>query len=41
MVVILVTTCPDRDFALTARKADQIGIRALEVRSEQGMDVWR
>ena len=41
MVVLLVTTCPDRDFALTAQRADQIGIRALEVRSEQGLDVWR
>ncbi|MFN2244016.1 MAG: DUF58 domain-containing protein, partial [Anaerolineae bacterium] len=41
LVVILVTTCTDRDFARTARSADQIGIRALEVRSEQGMDVWR
>jgi uncharacterized protein (DUF58 family) len=41
LVVILVTTCTDRDFAQTVRRADQIGIRALEVRSEQGMDVWR
>ena len=41
MMVILVTTCTARDFAGTARRADQLGVRALEVRSEQGMDVWR
>jgi uncharacterized protein (DUF58 family) len=41
VVVILVTTCPDRGFALTVQRADQIGIRALKVWSEQSMDVWR
>jgi uncharacterized protein (DUF58 family) len=41
LVVILVTTCIDRDNAQTIRRADQIGIRALEIRSEQGMDAWR
>jgi len=41
MAVILVTTCLEQGFAQTARQADQIGIRAFEVGSEQGMDVWR
>ena len=41
MAVILVTTCTDRHFAETVRRADQIGVRAVEVISEQGMDVWR
>ena len=41
LVVILVATCPDPGFAETVQRADQIGIRALEVRSERGMDVWR
>ncbi len=41
MAVILVTTCLEQDFALTAHRADQIGIRAFEVGSEQAMDVWR
>ena len=41
LVVILVATCPEPAFAETARRADQIGIRALEVSSERGMDVWR
>jgi uncharacterized protein (DUF58 family) len=39
--VILVTTCPDRDFELTAQRADQIGIQALGAWSEQDMDMWR
>jgi uncharacterized protein (DUF58 family) len=41
LVVILVATCPDPTFAGTAQRANQIGIRALEVGSERGMDVWR
>ena len=41
LVVILVATCPDPGFAETVQRADQIGIRALEVQSERGMDVWR
>ncbi len=41
MVVVLVATCADRDFARTVQRAGQIGIRALEVKSEKGMDVWR
>lgn len=41
LVVILVATCPDPTFAETVQRANQIGIRALEVGSERGMDVWR
>lgn len=41
LVVILVATCPDPGFAQTVQRAGQIGIRALKVWSEQGMDVWR
>ena len=41
LVVILVATCTDPAFAATAQRAGQIGIRALEVASERGMDVWR
>ena len=41
LVVILVVTCTDPGFAATARRASQIGIRALEVASEREMDVWR
>jgi uncharacterized protein (DUF58 family) len=41
LVVILALTCPDRAFNLTAQRADQIGIRALRLWSEQDMDVWR
>ncbi len=41
MVVILVTTCLEPGFALTARRAAVIGIRAFEVGSEKAMDVWR
>jgi uncharacterized protein (DUF58 family) len=39
--VILALTCPDRDFRLTAQRADQIGVQALRIWSEQDMDVWR
>ena len=41
LVVILVATCHDPGFAQTVQRAGQIGIRALKVWSEQGMDVWR
>ncbi len=41
LVVILVATCPDPGVAETVQRANQIGIRALEVGSERGMDVWR
>ena len=39
--VILALTCPDRAFHLTAQRADQIGIRALRLWSEQDMDILR
>jgi len=39
--IILVLTCPHREFALTAQRAEQIGVRALQVWNEQGLDVWR
>lgn len=41
LLVILVLTSPDRDFNLTAQRASQIGIPALRIWSEQGLDVWR
>jgi uncharacterized protein (DUF58 family) len=41
LVVILVTTCPDRAFALTAQRADQIGVQAHRIWHEQDLDVWR
>jgi len=41
LVVILVLTCPDRGFPLTVQRADQIGVQALRVWSEQALDVWR
>jgi uncharacterized protein (DUF58 family) len=39
--VILGLTCPDRAFNLTAQRADQIGIQALRLWSEQDLDIWR
>jgi hypothetical protein len=41
LVVILVVTCPDRGYDLTAQRADQIGVQALRIWSEKGLDVWR
>lgn len=41
LAVILATTCADREFDLLARRADQIGVRALSIWSEQDLDVWR
>jgi uncharacterized protein (DUF58 family) len=41
LVVILVLTAPDRAFETTARRASQIGVRAVRVWSEQDLDVWR
>jgi hypothetical protein len=41
LLVILVLTSPDHDFALTAQRADQIGIQALRIWSEAALDVWR
>jgi uncharacterized protein (DUF58 family) len=41
LVVILALTCPERGFALTAQRADQIGVRALQIWAERDLDVWR
>jgi uncharacterized protein (DUF58 family) len=41
LVVILVLTCPDRDLKLTRQRAEQIGVQALGIWSEQDMEVWR
>ncbi len=41
LLVLLVTTMPDREFPETARRADQVGIEARQVWTEQEMDVWR
>jgi uncharacterized protein (DUF58 family) len=41
LAVILVFTCPDRQFASVAQRADQIGIQALQVTAERDLDVWR
>jgi hypothetical protein len=40
LVVILVLTCPDRAFRSTATRAEQSGIRTVQVWSERDMDVW-
>jgi hypothetical protein len=41
LLSILALTCPDRDFALTAERADQIGARAFQIWAEKDLDVWR
>jgi len=41
LAVILVLTCPDRQYGLTAQRASQIGIQTFQVWAEQDMDVWR
>jgi uncharacterized protein (DUF58 family) len=41
LAVILVLTCPDRDFALTVQRSHQIGVQTLQIWREQDMDVWR
>jgi hypothetical protein len=41
LLVILVLTSPDQDFAVTAQRADQIGVQAHRVWSEGSLDVWR
>lgn len=41
LVVILVLTCPDRDLKLTRRRAEQIGVQAVPIWSEQDLEVWR
>jgi uncharacterized protein (DUF58 family) len=39
--IILALLCPGHEFALTVQKADQIGVRALRIGSEQELDAWR
>jgi uncharacterized protein (DUF58 family) len=41
LLPILVLLLPDREFTLTARRADQIGAQAIRIWSEQDLDVWR
>lgn len=41
LLSILALTCPDRDFALTVERADQIGARAFQIWAEKDLDVWR
>jgi len=41
LFVILLTTCPDRDFPLTARRAAQVGGHAFRLWSEQDLELWR
>jgi uncharacterized protein (DUF58 family) len=41
LLPILALTCPDREFASTAQRADQIGVQTLRLWSEQDMDIWR
>ncbi len=40
LFVLLLLTCPDRDFALTARRAAQIGAHAFRIWSEQDLERW-
>jgi uncharacterized protein (DUF58 family) len=41
LAVLLVLTCPHREFNSTAERAAQIGIQVLRIWSEQDLDVWR
>jgi uncharacterized protein (DUF58 family) len=41
LLVILVLTCTDRGFRLTARRAEQIGVQTLQIWTEKDLDVWR
>ncbi|MEJ2209097.1 MAG: hypothetical protein P8129_08695, partial [Anaerolineae bacterium] len=41
LAVTLVLTCAYRHFAALARRAEQIGVQALQITSEREMDVWR
>ncbi len=41
LAVILVLTCPDRGFDLTAQRADRIGVRTLRLWYERDLDIWR
>jgi uncharacterized protein (DUF58 family) len=39
--VVLVLTCPDRDMAVTAARAEQIGAQAVCIRSVSELEAWR
>lgn len=41
LAVVLVVTCLETGFDLTAQRAGQIGVKALQIRSERDLDVWR
>jgi uncharacterized protein (DUF58 family) len=41
LVVTLVLTCPYRGFDETVQRAGQIGVTALQILNQRGMDVWR
>ena len=41
LAVILVLTCPHHGFALTARRANQIGVQTFQIWTERDLDVWR
>ncbi len=41
LAIVLALTCPETGFDLTAERAGQIGVKALQVRTERDLDVWR
>ena len=41
LAITLVLTCRYRHFVSLARRAEQIGVQALEITTEREMDVWR
>lgn len=41
LMVILVLTCPYREYALTVQRTAQIGAQTLRIWTERDLDVWR
>jgi uncharacterized protein (DUF58 family) len=41
LLVLLVLTCPHREFESTAQRAEQIGVQTVRVWTEKDLDVWR
>jgi hypothetical protein len=41
LLVILVLTCPHREFESTAQRGEQLGVRTMRVWTEKDLDVWR
>ncbi|MFN2290537.1 MAG: DUF58 domain-containing protein [Anaerolineae bacterium] len=41
LVITLVLTCPYRGFDETVQRAGQIGVAAVQILNERGMDIWR